>query len=666
MSWVNTATLASIAAISDRGVRKALSAIASGELSSWRGYFLNVRKITGCGGAAGVSYVVEDTSLPPELQQRLKTLQSPVEGRSNVLSGNDAARERSWWLHVLGPALELPKGSQERKSALAEAASTTQLDWHGRRWKPSMRTLQRKLERMEGEGSIRPLARYGRADKGKKRTFISREWDGLVSFDDETKAKLAEDLRQQIRGYLKQGTQPKELNVLASAYLVRITRQWGFRPAENAPLERACRIPRHLIEAESQYRKLYRHKYDRKASEDDRPRVKRTKRGLRPMEIVVMDVHPIDVLVARPDGLTATAKLLGFLDLATGRLWAELIFFDKRGGVRNRDVVEAFIAMATDPSFGLPETIYIDNGSEYRFADFLGDALKLAVPYLTPDGKRGSRVIRALPYNAAAKPIERLFGHLEQHFLRHAKGWIGGDRVNKKQQEIGKAVAPFGSFETFKPYFFGLLQAYQAMPHTHGEHKGRSPNDIFKEHVDAGWAATVINPESLHMVFTKPETRMVRNHSISVDGRIWTGPALDSYFGSSVTVHIPAYHGFNELLIVGEKGEELGIVKPHEELEYFDERGAKSSASRVKEKNKALRAMDRSTPNIDVGKELIAYGKANLPVQPNEPLGTVSVMDGAPSRQLPKQVEVKAVKTEADRRREAEEIYQIQQNFKVG
>ena len=632
MDWISSVQFAGYAGISQQRARKLCLEIENDDRLHWQGHTLEVRTTYGCGGASGRQYLVKVASLPQYLQDRLKASQTPFEGRlSRPLS--DAARARTWWLHVLGSALEHPKGSSERKAALDAIAAVKQLDWHGRKITVSLRTLQRRLARMEGEASIRPLARSGRADKGQKRVLISRAWDNAVPLDDATKAKLAENLRQQIRGYLKEGTQPKELTVLAQRFLVKETRAWGFRPADPAVLERACRIPKHLVEAESVYRKVYRHKFDRKASEDDRPRVKRTIKGLRPMEIVVMDVHPIDVLVARSDGSTATPRLLGFLDLATGRMWSELVFLDKRGGVRNTDLIEAFTAMAMDAAFGLPETIYIDNGKEYLFADFLDDALKLAIPSVTADGKmRSSRIIRALPYNAAAKPIERLFGHIEQHYLRFAPGWIGGDRMKKKQQEIGKQVAPFGSFDAFKPYFFGLLNAYHKMPHTHGENKGNSPEQVFAQHVSGGWAATVMDPDNLLSVFMRPETRKVSGHAIQVDGRVWTGPALDAYVGDRVTVHVPAFHGFNELQVIGEDGRELGTVRPQEEFSYHDARGAQRSASRVKERNRAIRQLDRSTPDVDVGAELIAWGSEQPDILPNEPRGVVSVSGSASSR----------------------------------
>ncbi|TPJ12232.1 hypothetical protein FJW04_23630 [Mesorhizobium sp. B2-7-3] len=109
---------------------------------------------------------------------------------------------------------------------------------------------------------------------------------------------------------------------------------------------------------------------NRKAYEDSRPRGRRSIEGMRPMELVVGDVHPIDIHLTRAEGSICTAKLIAFLDWATGRVWCDLIAFNKRGGVNNRDVIEVFAAMVEHPAFGLPEALYIDNGKEYGFATY--------------------------------------------------------------------------------------------------------------------------------------------------------------------------------------------------------------------------------------------------------------------------------------------------------
>ncbi|RNJ42485.1 hypothetical protein B5V01_03625 [Mesorhizobium erdmanii] len=262
---------------------------------------------------------------------------------------------------------------------------------------------------------IASRGRHGRADKGKKRVVISRQWDALVPFDALTKAKIAEDLKQEIRGLLAAGAAWGHVKVLARNFLVETTRSWGFRPSDPASFEQACSIPWTLVSEELHYRKVHQFRTNRKAYEDSRPRGRRSIEGMRPMELVVGDVHPVDIHLTRADGSICTAKLIGFLDWATGRVWCDLIAFDTRGGVNNRDVIEVFAAMVEHPAFGLPEALYIDNGKEYGFATYLDDAMTLTVPGFHGPG-RSMRVVNALPYNAPAKPIERWFGDFESRF----------------------------------------------------------------------------------------------------------------------------------------------------------------------------------------------------------------------------------------------------------
>lgn len=621
----------------------------------WKGCELEILEHVGRGGNRGKTYLVKVSSFPPYLQERLKALQTPVEGRSMPISGSGAAHERAWWLHILGSALEHPKGSAERKAALVAIAAQKHLDWHGRSITISLRTLQRKLARMEGEGNT---ARFGRADRGKKRVFISRVWDKAVPFDGSTKEKVIHDLKQEIRGLLKGGASWGHTRELTRNKLMTLTRAEGFRPNDPALLERICAIPSALVSAELHYRKVHQFKKDRKAYEDSKPRIRRTIAGMRPMELVVVDVHPIDVHVLRADGTVATPRLLGFMDWATQRVWSELVFFDARGGVRNVDMIEAFGAMVEHPSFGLPENIYFDNGTENLFAAYLDDALKLTLPgFHGPE--RASRIVKALPYNASAKPIERWFGDFEKRYLSALPGWIGGDRMKKKQEAIGRTVAPFGAFEEFVPTFYGMLRAYEHTRQGKGSAlKGQSPASAFKSHVDAGWAATVMSRDEVRAACAKTETRKVTQGAISVHGRIWTCDELQRHMHDDVQVRVPAYHAPAELLLLDLNDERLGIALPDREYHPLDVRGAQATATRQTAHRKAIRALDRSAPDIPLAERLIALGLSHDDVVPNPPVGTVTHDPASrPARATaPRSNEAR---TDEARRREADEILEL-------
>ena len=202
------------------------------------------------------------------------------------------------------------------------------------------------------------------------------------------KPRSPNGVRDYIRGLVKGGARISKVRVLARDLLVRTTNAHGHRPNDVKAFERACSITKHMVEAENAYKAVNRHKFDRKASEDAAPRIRRHIRGLEPMEVVVMDVHHINVLLDKSSGKTGTAKLMAIIDVGTQRVWCDLIFFDKKGGVRNVDVIESFIGMAMHPAFGLPKILYCDNGSEYLFADYLEDALKLNIQVQALTGER--------------------------------------------------------------------------------------------------------------------------------------------------------------------------------------------------------------------------------------------------------------------------------------
>ncbi|MGI8399858.1 hypothetical protein ACRYWZ_26150 [Agrobacterium deltaense] len=174
-------------------------------------------------------------------------------------------------------------------------------------------------------------------------------------------------------------------------------------------------------------------------------------------------------------------------DIATNRVFCELIQFDNRGGVRNSDIITAFVNMCQHPAFGVPQFLYVDNGSEYQFADDLEDALRLGTRLMPFNGNKDrNHVIRAKAYNAAAKHVEGWFRQVNQQHFRHIQGWRDDDPINPKRPELGKLHAPFeGGFDAFCDIVYSHLTSYEHMPQK-GALKGRSPALVFKSFVDKG------------------------------------------------------------------------------------------------------------------------------------------------------------------------------------
>ena len=82
------------------------------------------------------------------------------------------------------------------------------------------------------------------------------------------------------------------------------------------------------------------------------------------------------------------------------------------------------------------------------------------------------------------------------------------------------------------------------------------------------------------------------------------------------------------MLLLDAKGNQIGIAAPDVEYDYLDQRGAQESARRKADRNKAIRALDKSAPDIDAGAEIIKFGERHSPVIPNAPHGVVSVTKG--------------------------------------
>ncbi|MEN3794585.1 hypothetical protein [Fulvimarina sp. MAC3] len=542
-----------------------------------------------------------------------------LEPASKPLSTSGLALKWQWFRKNFGAVLATEPHSAARAQAIDELIGVETTDWRGRSIKFARNTIYTWLREYEAKGAA-GLARGRRTDVGTTRYHVSKRWDEFVSgrIDREAMERIGDGIKQYLGGCIKGGEKRKIVLFLGREKLKELTALHGVRPADERLFNRVCEIPVRLYRDLYHLRQVYEFKRDRKRFDDAQPRIKRTTVGLRPMQYVVADVHHCNVLVQRDDGTTTTPKIIAFMDMATRRVWCHLIQFDGRGAVRNIDVITAFVEMACDPLYGLPEHLLIDNGKEYLFADYVADALALNIRGFGEDASH--RVHRALPYNAAAKPIEAWFGHFEQTYLFSLQGYIGDDRMKPMQEKPGRLPAAFGTFDQFAAQFQALLTAYEHVPQQ-GDLKGQSPHEALRGHVEGGWAATVMDETSLTSVFTTPETRIVDRGMFRCAGRVWYAPDVGSE--TKIVVRIPAWHGFNALRVETMKGKPLGIARPQEEVAFTDLRGAKEAGMRKTKRRKAVRDLDTAYPSIDSKSDLAAFASRQLPIAANDPNGIV-------------------------------------------
>lgn len=306
-SFVPLSVFAAAVGLSRQAVEKVVARTRKHPTATWRGARPIFRAVHGRGGRSGLQYELRIDSLPLDLQLRFKDRFG--EAPPQLSHGSKAQEERDFWYHVIAPALAHPKGSRERGQAVREAAAQE-------RWRPgrkpfqvSERNIQRKLDDYEVHG-LAGLGRAKRADAGGRAVILTREWDRAVNLPDGEKSRIASVIRDYVRGLHKTGTAPALIREYASAKLLKLTADAGCDLRAEGPA--ICRLPKMFIEGERVYRRVAQLRQHRKAYEDEKPRVLRTLASA-PMAVLYGDVHPVDIVLQRPDGSTVHARMIGWL-----------------------------------------------------------------------------------------------------------------------------------------------------------------------------------------------------------------------------------------------------------------------------------------------------------------------------------------------------------------
>lgn len=595
MTYVQLPILAEVAGVSKRALEKACAKIATDSFATWRGARLVLRQLRGRGGRSGLRYEVRIDSLPPDLQQRLKEVLQLTAPLLAELTPQRGA-ERDWWLRILGPLLSLADGPERRAAVSALTDRRDLTDWRGKPIQLTDRTIYRRLQQYREQGVL-AFAPRARADKGKSKVIISLAAERAIPFDTETWERIATDLRNYIRGHWKAGETLKLIEGRSNIKFRELIEREGFTYLDSiAP--NAVLVPRRFVVAERHYRHVHTLYRDRKTYEDNRFRTQRSRAQLKPMDWVIGDVHPVDILCTRADGSTAHARMLAWLDAATNRLRFDLVLCAPGTGIRNADLIQSFCRMLADPTWGMPKTLYIDNGSEYRFAEKINDALQLVEKLRGSDG-RATRVVHALPYNASAKPIEGIFAVLEK-MLQGVPGHTGGDRMNKKTERVGKPTKAFdGAIEILDQVIRGRVLEMEAYP-MRGHLNGRSPRQAYEAAIEQGWQPVAVDPREILTVFADDRICTIAKGVINFNGRRWACHEMASYFQNKIIARAPRFWSPEKLALLHIKTRELvGIAEPVESFAFDDPRGAMLSKQVDKDRRRAIRTLDRSSPNID-------------------------------------------------------------------
>ncbi|WP_395029779.1 Mu transposase C-terminal domain-containing protein [Alcaligenes aquatilis] len=652
--WLTADDFARLAGIDVRAGQIALRKAVDGK--PWRGCYLDIRTVQGIGGKSGERYEVHLSSLSEDLrwkwakEQRKDcvadtpavTLVMP----ERLLSDPTASKrtEQAMWIYsIIRPVLGLRRHKPERSAAVTEVLSREYTRPDGKRVRISKTQLYEWINRYE-KSELEGLKPRSRKDAGHSRVLITRRWDGACPLDTTKKQAVAEALAHYVRSLWGSGVPGWQVvQRFATEKLVKLSRAAGWNiPDEKAPT--LCAVTRRFVEQGRKDSLLAVYDQDAKQYCDLYiPRIRRNREGIKPMDVVVGDVHPLDIAVCREDGSIVYPRAICWHDVATNRLYGTLVLLEKGEGIKQAHVAASFAAMCA--AWGLPLTLYLDNGSEYSWHEMmtafseisrLTQAMdrKFGVSPLKAESEIGElvseqrQVVRARPYNAPAKPIEGLFSVIEQTVLSMIPGWTGGDRMRAKTHNVGKAPIPYtGTADDFLSDFDTALSFYHGAKQG-GSMQGQSPEQAYRAHVDAGWTKTGVSPQVLLLAFAEEGKRKASRGYISWNGVEYYDDALLPYTGQSLTVRV-ARHSPDYCFVFDAKRTLICAAGVAPTFGFLDPAGAKEQARREKVMRRHVAEVRENSSRLDLVGEMREVVKGS-PAMVQAPTGTtVAISDEA-------------------------------------
>jgi putative transposase len=175
------------------------------------------------------------------------------------------------------------------------------------------------------------------------------------------------------------------------------------------------------------------------------------------------DHHMFDLFVIDDDGAIVRPWMTAWSDAATGCFVGFCITTNPNSNTITETFIRAVAQKSGSEFWGLPGTIYIDNGKDYRSKKFEGEReVEHVIGRLNEKMEAtgilqqlGVSVIHALPYKAWSKTIERLFGTLENRYIRELPGWCGnspGARPEDLTSARLRHMAESGELLTFEQF----------------------------------------------------------------------------------------------------------------------------------------------------------------------------------------------------------------------
>lgn len=271
----------------------------------------------------------------------------------------------------------------------------------------------------------------------------------------------------------------------------------------------------------------------KKAFEDGyMPYIERNYSTLSPNDQWVSDHHVWDIFVRVPDGKGGWKKDRPWgtywMDMCTRKVMASSI----RVQSPNSDIVLCSFGNGVR-AFGVPKSVLLDNGKDYKSSDlFSTQDEEVIISNLQRNFQ--IKTVFAIPYNARAKPIERMFNTFESQFGKKFPSYVGSDTQKRPESLKDIDIMECPTLEEF----IELHDEYVYNIYCNSEHSGEgmdsmTPNQAYSS---KPFAVRRVSEEVLRLCLMRIKgKRTVQRNGVTFNGEhYYMGSMNINYVGKPV------------------------------------------------------------------------------------------------------------------------------------
>lgn len=218
------------------------------------------------------------------------------------------------------------------------------------------------------------------------------------------------------------------------------------------------------------------------------PYIERDYSLLHPNQFWVSDHHLWDIFVRVPDnkGGWKLERPWGsyWMDMRTRKIMSSII----RTESPNSDVVLCSFGLGVE-HFGIPNGVRLDNGKDYKARDLFypeghyivseEDEKKI---FSSLAANLQIEVTYAIPYNAKAKPIERVFNTFEEQLGKKYPSYAGSNAKKRPEDLKNLKIMNVITLEDFiAQHNQYVYEIYNESSHSGDAMYGRSPNQVYAD-----------------------------------------------------------------------------------------------------------------------------------------------------------------------------------------